>query len=164
MAIRVLLPQPILPAGYEYLREHGYEVVDGRGFTEDDIVADITDCDAIIVRTAKITKRIFDAAPKLKILARHGAGYDGVDPGRRPGARGAGVHRRRGQRHLGGRADHLLHALLLPELQEGPEAVPGGLPPGQDGRPQDRAGGQDPGPGGLGQHRQAGGQEGRSGL
>ena len=79
MAIRVLLPQPILPAGYEYLREHGYEVVDGRGFTEDDIVADITDCDAIIVRTAKITKRIFDAAPKLKILARHGAGYDGVD-------------------------------------------------------------------------------------
>ena len=63
MAIRVLLPQPILPAGYEYLREHGYEVVDGRGFTEDDIVADIADCDAIIVRTAKITKRIFDAAP-----------------------------------------------------------------------------------------------------
>lgn len=79
MAIRVLLPQPILPAGYEYLREHGYEVVDGRGFTEDDIVTDIADCDAIIVRTAKITKRIFDAAPKLKILARHGAGYDGVD-------------------------------------------------------------------------------------
>ena len=35
MAIRVLLPQPILPAGYEYLREHGYEVVDGRGFTEE---------------------------------------------------------------------------------------------------------------------------------
>ena len=79
MAIRVLLPQPILPAGYEYLREHGYEAVDGRGFTEDDIVADIKDCDAIIVRTAKITKRIFDAAHNLKILARHGAGYDGVD-------------------------------------------------------------------------------------
>ena len=79
MSIRVLLPQPIRPAGYDYLREHGFEVVDGRGFTEDDIVADIADCDAIIVRTAKITARILDAAPKLKILARHGAGYDGVD-------------------------------------------------------------------------------------
>lgn len=79
MAIRVLLPQPILPAGYEYLREHGFEVVDGRGFTEEDIIADIADCDAMIVRTAKITARILDAAPKLKILARHGAGYDGVD-------------------------------------------------------------------------------------
>ena len=79
MAIRVLLPQPILPAGYDFLREHGYEVVDGRGFTEEDIIADIGDCDAIIVRTAKITAKILDAAPKLKILARHGAGYDGVD-------------------------------------------------------------------------------------
>ena len=66
MAIRVLLPQPILTAGYEYLREHGYEVVDGRGFTEDDIVADIADCDAIIVRTAKITKRILDAGASPK--------------------------------------------------------------------------------------------------
>lgn len=79
MAIRVLLPQPILPDGYKYLRDHGYEVVNGRGFTEEDIIADIQDCDVIIVRTTKITERIFDAAPKLKILARHGAGYDGVD-------------------------------------------------------------------------------------
>ena len=79
MAIRVLLPQPILPAGYEFLRERGYEVVDGRGFTEEDIVADIADCDAAIIRTANVTAKILDAAPKLKILARHGAGYDGVD-------------------------------------------------------------------------------------
>ena len=79
MATRVLIPQPILPAGYEYLRKHGYEAVDGRGFTEEDIITDIRDCDALIVRPARITRQIFDAAPKLKILARHGAGYDGVD-------------------------------------------------------------------------------------
>ena len=79
MATRVLIPQPILPAGYEYLRKHGYEAVDGRGSTEEDIITDIRDCDALIVRTARITRQIFDAAPKLKILARHGAGYDGVD-------------------------------------------------------------------------------------
>lgn len=79
MAVRVLLPQPILPSGYAFLREHGYEVVDGRGFTEEDILADIADCDAAIIRTAKVTARILDGAPRLKILARHGAGYDGVD-------------------------------------------------------------------------------------
>ena len=79
MAIRVLLPQPILPAGYEFLREHGYEAVDGRGYTEEDLIADIADCDAAIIRTAKITEKVLAAAPKLKILARHGAGYDGVD-------------------------------------------------------------------------------------
>ncbi len=79
MSYKVLLPQPILPEGYACLRERGYEVIDGRGFTEEDILADIADCDAMIVRTAKITAKIFDAAPKLKIIARHGAGYDMVD-------------------------------------------------------------------------------------
>ena len=38
MSYKVLLPQPILPEGYEYLRQHGYEIVDGRGFTEQDII------------------------------------------------------------------------------------------------------------------------------
>lgn len=79
MAYKVLLPQPILPEGYAYLKDHGYEVIDGRGFTEDDIIADIADADAMIVRTAKITDKIFNAAPKLKFIARHGAGYDMVD-------------------------------------------------------------------------------------
>lgn len=79
MSYKVLLPQPILPEGYAYLRERGYEVVDGQGFAEDDILADIPDCDAMIVRTAKITGKILDAAARLKIIARHGAGYDNVD-------------------------------------------------------------------------------------
>ena len=79
MAIRVLIPQPIQEEGYDYLRRRGYEIIDGCGTEETDILADIPSCDAIIVRTAKITAKILEAAPKLKILARHGAGYDGVD-------------------------------------------------------------------------------------
>ena len=79
MSVRVLLPQPILEEGYEFLRAHGYEIVQGRGFEEEDIINDIKDCDAMIVRTAKITEKILSWAPKLKIIARHGAGYDGVD-------------------------------------------------------------------------------------
>ena len=39
MSYKVLLPQPILPEGYAYLRDHGYEVVDGRGFAEEDVLA-----------------------------------------------------------------------------------------------------------------------------
>ena len=30
MSVKVLLPQPILPEGYAYLKDHGFEVVDGR--------------------------------------------------------------------------------------------------------------------------------------
>jgi D-3-phosphoglycerate dehydrogenase len=79
MSIKVLLPQPIPQEGYDYLHTHGFETIDGRGILEEDIMADISNCHAMIVRTAKITAKIFEAAPKLKILARHGAGYDGVD-------------------------------------------------------------------------------------
>ncbi|MEL4358284.1 MULTISPECIES: hydroxyacid dehydrogenase [unclassified Luteococcus] len=79
MTIRVLLPQPLLPEGKSYLLNRGYEVVEGRGISEEEIIADIKDCDAVILRTARATAKVLDAAPKLKILARHGAGYDTVD-------------------------------------------------------------------------------------
>jgi D-3-phosphoglycerate dehydrogenase len=35
--------------------------------------------DAIIVRTTKLSAAAIDAAPKLKIVSRHGVGYDNVD-------------------------------------------------------------------------------------
>lgn len=79
MAYKVLLPQPIMKEGRDYLISKGYEIVDGHGMTEEDIINDITDCDAMIVRLSKVTDKIFNAAPKLKVIARHGAGYDGVD-------------------------------------------------------------------------------------
>lgn len=76
---RILLPQPILKEGREYLLERGYELVDGSGIDEETIVREVKGCEGMIVRTAKITKKILDAADGLKIIARHGAGYDGVD-------------------------------------------------------------------------------------
>lgn len=79
MAYKILLPQPILKEGVDYLLSRGYELIEGRGMTEEDIIRDIPDCDAMIVRIPKITKRIFEAAKNLKVIARHGAGYDGVD-------------------------------------------------------------------------------------
>jgi D-3-phosphoglycerate dehydrogenase len=79
MPKRVLIPQPILKEGYDYLHTRGYETVHTTGVSEEEIAAAIVDCDAIIVRTVKISARIFKAAPRLRILARHGAGYDGID-------------------------------------------------------------------------------------
>ena len=37
------------------------------------------DVEAMIVRSDKITPEIMDAAPKLKIIVRAGAGYDSID-------------------------------------------------------------------------------------
>jgi D-3-phosphoglycerate dehydrogenase len=46
---------------------------------EPDILALAPTADAIIVRTTKLSAAAIDAAPKLKIVSRHGVGYDNVD-------------------------------------------------------------------------------------
>lgn len=79
MGWKILLPQELMPEGRALLESHGHTLVDGSGFETADIIRDIGDCDAIIVRISKITREVFEAAPKLKALARHGAGYDAVD-------------------------------------------------------------------------------------
>lgn len=79
MTYKILLPQEIMKEGREYLESRGYELITGSGMEEDDIIRDIPDCDGIIVRLSKMSERVFDAAKKLKVVARHGAGYDTVD-------------------------------------------------------------------------------------
>ncbi len=79
MTYKILLPQEIMAEGREYLESRGYELIDGSGMEEDDIIRDIADCDGIIVRLSKMSDRVFSAAKKLKVVARHGAGYDTVD-------------------------------------------------------------------------------------
>ncbi len=54
-----------------------YEVLNS--VEEDDIVDRIGDADGVTVRTAKITRRIIEAGKSLKVIARHGVGYDNVD-------------------------------------------------------------------------------------
>ena len=40
---------------------------------------DIVDCDAISLRTAQLSAEILNEAKKLKIISRHGVGYDNID-------------------------------------------------------------------------------------
>jgi D-3-phosphoglycerate dehydrogenase len=47
--------------------------------TEPEIIARAPAADAIIVRTTKLGAAALDAAPRLKIVSRHGVGYDNVD-------------------------------------------------------------------------------------
>ena len=43
------------------------------------LLAAVSDAEAIIIRSDKITAEVIAAAPKLKIVVRAGAGYDNVD-------------------------------------------------------------------------------------
>lgn len=59
-------------AGHELALLEKYE-------SQADFVAAVSDADAIIVRSDKVTAEVVEAAPKLKIVVRAGAGYDNLD-------------------------------------------------------------------------------------
>ena len=62
------------------LTEAGHEVVKLEKYeAQADFVAAVADVEAIIIRSDKVTAEVIDAAPKLKIVVRAGAGYDNVD-------------------------------------------------------------------------------------
>jgi D-3-phosphoglycerate dehydrogenase len=79
VAHRVLIPQDVSEEGKEYLRQHGCEVIMGSGITVDALKKDIADCDALLARTEIIPAEVLEAAPRLKVVGRHGVGVDNID-------------------------------------------------------------------------------------
>lgn len=58
----------------------GHEVVVFEKYAEEaDLIAAVADADAMIIRSDKVTPAVLDAAKKLQIVVRAGAGYDNVD-------------------------------------------------------------------------------------
>jgi D-3-phosphoglycerate dehydrogenase / 2-oxoglutarate reductase len=58
----------------------GYELELLENYTDvSDLLSAVTDADAMIVRSDLITSIVLDAAKKLKIVVRAGAGYDNID-------------------------------------------------------------------------------------
>lgn len=79
MGWNVLLPQEIKQQGADYLTSHGHTLIKGSGMETADIIHDIKGIDAMVVRLSKITREVFEAADQLKVIVRHGAGFDTVD-------------------------------------------------------------------------------------
>jgi D-3-phosphoglycerate dehydrogenase len=77
--MKVFLTQNISKVGKDYLTERGYELVLASAGDEDTLSREIGDADAMVVRTQKITERILDSAPNLKVIGVHGIGTDNVD-------------------------------------------------------------------------------------
>ena len=76
---KVLIPQDISPAGKEYLKERGYEVVIGSAHDAETIKREIADADAVLARTALYPADVIAAGKKLKVIARYGVGTDNID-------------------------------------------------------------------------------------
>ncbi len=75
----VIVSEPIHPDAMDALNERA----EGRlatGWDEDSLVAALAGAEGLILRgLGRVTRRVMEAAPNLRIVARHGAGVDNVD-------------------------------------------------------------------------------------
>ena len=77
---KILVIQPIHEEGINLLKNNSnfeYEVVDN--VDTEFLKSKIKDCDGISIRTAKLSGEVIEAANNLKIISRHGVGYDNID-------------------------------------------------------------------------------------
>ena len=81
MPWKILLPQEIMSEGRKLLEDAGHTIIDGRGFETADVLADMKEHqpDAMIVRITPITREVIESNPNLKVIVRHGAGFDALD-------------------------------------------------------------------------------------
>lgn len=79
MTYKILIPQDISSPGKDYLIEKGYAIKMGTGYDEDTMIREIADCDGVIVRNFTFNRNVIQAAKRLKVIARHGVGYDNID-------------------------------------------------------------------------------------
>lgn len=75
----VLLYEPIHAEALELLRERA-EVAFAESLDEDYLIGSVADVDAIVMRAnGCVTRRIMEAAPRLKVVGRHGVGVEHID-------------------------------------------------------------------------------------
>ncbi|MFZ1907817.1 MAG: hydroxyacid dehydrogenase [Burkholderiales bacterium] len=77
---KVLMVQGLHPEGVKLLQARAdVDPVALMSDNEAEIIAAARDADAITVRSARITRGVIEAARKLRVVGRHGVGYDAVD-------------------------------------------------------------------------------------
>lgn len=79
---KVLLVEPIRPSGMKVLQDAGLEVLISPSSDTETLVKLVQDgVFAIIVRASRLEGRVIEAAKDLKLVVRHGAGFNNIDVG-----------------------------------------------------------------------------------
>src|SRR5580765_4697922 len=80
--MKVLICDPISPKGIEYFKQQpGLKVtVLEKRLSEAELIPIVADTTAIVVRSeTKVSRKVIEAAPKLRVVGRAGVGVDNVD-------------------------------------------------------------------------------------
>ena len=67
------------PKGLSFLKENEFKVIEIESFEIQNLKEQLKDVDGILLRTTKLDKEILEHCDNLKIISRHGVGYDNVD-------------------------------------------------------------------------------------
>ena len=77
---KILIIQSINEAGPKLLTnrpDYEFEIIED--INDPTLKEKITDCDGVSLRTAKLTAEIINLGKKIRIISRHGVGYDNID-------------------------------------------------------------------------------------
>src|SRR2546430_12420932 len=80
--MNVLICDPISPKGIDYFRQQpGFKVtVLEKRLSEAELLLVVREAEAMVVRSeTKVTRKVMEAAPKLRVVGRAGVGVDNVD-------------------------------------------------------------------------------------
>lgn len=79
MGWKILLPEDMRPEGKKFLSNQGHSLIQGKGTNALQMMKDIRDADAVITKSAVISREVIYAGRNLKVVACLGVGYELVD-------------------------------------------------------------------------------------
>ena len=80
--MHIVIADSLPPSAADAFRTLGWTVDAKSGRSPDELARDLSNADALIVRSAtQVTRELMDAAPRLRVVARAGTGVDNVDVG-----------------------------------------------------------------------------------
>ena len=65
--------------GIDKIKDNSFDYFEITNFETNSLINELGDVDAIVLRTAELKENVLSHCKKLKIIARHGVGYDNVD-------------------------------------------------------------------------------------
>ena len=65
--------------GLDFLKLYGHTVIEITDISTENLKEKLLDVDGVILRTALLPNEVLEVCPNIKIISRHGVGYDNVD-------------------------------------------------------------------------------------
>ena len=77
--MKIAVMGSIHPSGWEVLKKANFKSFEILDFDENNLTKELIDADGILLRTANLSSNVLASCNNLKIVSRHGVGYDNID-------------------------------------------------------------------------------------